>query len=206
MTESVLSDVSLEFRRGEACVLLGPSGSGKTTLLSILGCLLSPTRGDVHIEDVRVPNSQGELVAIRRDKIGFVFQHAQLLGFLSVEDNLRIIGKNAGLDKRVIQERIWGDTQQLGISENLKRKPVHLSGGQRQRVAIARALIHRPPIILADEPTAALDWNNGQAVIQLLLRQARTENALLIVVTHDTRLVNLFDRVLQVESGKVREL
>ena len=142
---------------------------------------------------------------MRRTKIGFVFQHAQLLPFLSMEENLRVIGKNAGIDRGRPDVRLAELAGRLGIDRLLDRKPEHASGGQRQRVAIARALIHRPPIILADEPTAALDWNNGQTVIRLLTEQARIDNALLVTVTHDTRLLAFFDRVFQIDDGKVRE-
>lgn len=204
LAETALSGVSLECQRGEACVLLGPSGSGKTTLLSILGCLLSPTSGKVEIEGQQVPHGQpGKLIALRRHKIGFVFQHAQLLPFLNVERNLSVVARNAGLSRRDISLRIGELTETLGIAPYRHRKPAELSGGQRQRVAIARALLHRPPILLADEPTAALDWENGQAAIRLLIEQARAENSLLIVVTHDMRLVPLFDRVIRMESGRV---
>ncbi|MGD9715155.1 MAG: ABC transporter ATP-binding protein [Thermomicrobiales bacterium] len=204
IAETALAGVTLKCARGETCLLLGPSGSGKTTLLSILGCLLSPTDGQVEIEGERVPYGRpGKLIALRRDKIGFVFQQAQLLPFLTVESNLRVVAKNAGLRRPEIRQRIGELTDALGIRAYRHRKPAELSGGQRQRVAIARALLHRPPIILADEPTASLDWENGQAAIRLLIEQAKAENSLLIVVTHDTRLVPLFDRVLQMESGKI---
>jgi putative ABC transport system ATP-binding protein len=145
------------------------------------------------------------LTELRRDKIGFVFQHAQLLPFLSVEDNLRVVAKNAGLSAVRVGQRITELTKTLGIEPYRHRKPAELSGGQRQRVAIARAVLHRPPIVLADEPTAALDWENGQAAIRLLVEQARAEHSLLIVVTHDTRLVKHFDRVLRMESGRIQE-
>ncbi len=206
LAEVALREVTVSFARGEACVLLGPSGSGKTTLLSILGCLLSPSAGELSIAGQRVPyESPDHLTALRRDKIGFVFQHAQLLPFLSVEDNLRIVAGNAGLSAARVGQRIAELTKTLDIEAYRHRKPAELSGGQRQRVAIARAVLHQPPIVLADEPTAALDWENGQAAIRLLVAQAKEENALLIVVTHDTRLVPLFDRVLHMESGRITE-
>ena len=206
LAETALKEVSLQFCQGETVLLLGPSGSGKTTLLSILGCLLTPSEGEVEIEGVTVPRtSPGRLVSIRRDKIGFVFQHAQLLPFLSVADNLKIVGKNIGLNGADTKLRINSLTTRLGLAPYLHRKPSDLSGGQRQRVAIARALVLRPVILLADEPTAALDWTNGQIVIDLLIEQARAAKSVLIVVTHDTRLIKLFDRVLHVDSGRVHE-
>ena len=202
--EPVLYDVSLEFRRGETCVLLGPSGSGKTTLLSILGCLLSPSSGELAIDGRPLSfRSQARLCEIRRRYIGFVFQHAQLLPFLDVAQNLRVTGKNAGLESKELFRRIGALLERLGVDHVHHQKPSAISGGQRQRVAVARAVLHRPPIILADEPTAALDWTNGEAVVRLLVEQAKVENSLLIAVTHDTRLVPLFDRVLRIEAGKV---
>jgi putative ABC transport system ATP-binding protein len=145
------------------------------------------------------------LSKLRRTRIGFVFQHAQLLPFLTMSDNLRVVGKNAGLDVRVLEARILDLSGRLGIDRLLGKQPDHASGGQRQRVAIARALIHRPPILLADEPTAALDWNNGEVVIRLLTEQARQEGSLLLTVTHDTRLLRYFDRVFHLEEGRLVE-
>ena len=206
LAEEVLKDVSLSLHRGEACVLLGPSGSGKTTLLSILGCMLSPSRGELRIEGQAVKhNSLGQLTALRRHHIGFVFQHAQLLPFLTVEENLRLVSRNAGLTRSRLESRMGQILEDLDIVPLRNKRPGDVSGGQRQRVAIARAALHSPSIILADEPTAALDWQHGEAVVRLLTQQARRENALLVTVTHDTRLVGMFDRVLSMDSGKVRE-
>jgi putative ABC transport system ATP-binding protein len=205
LAETALAHVSLNFSRGEASVLLGPSGSGKTTLLSILGCLLTPTEGELEIDGQVVPRgARDQRLELRRRKIGFVFQHGQLLGFLTVEQNLRLVADNAGLKPAEAIDRIGQLTARLDIAELRRRKPAQLSGGQRQRVAIARALIHCPSIVLADEPTAALDWANGQVVIRLLIEQARQTNAALIVVTHDTRLIDLFDRVLHLDSGRMQ--
>lgn len=205
LTQTALDRVSLSFDRGETCVLLGPSGSGKTTLLSLLGCLLTPSSGQVSIEGKHVPyDSPAQLATLRSRRIGFVFQHAQLLPFLSVCDNLQVIGRNACMGRREISERTAYLLDRLGIGAFASRKPAQLSGGQRQRAAIARALLHRPPIVLADEPTAALDWTNGQAAVDLLIEQTRLEMALLIVVTHDARLVDRFDRALYLDSGSLR--
>lgn len=206
LTEHVLKEVTWTFRGTEACVLLGPSGSGKTTLLSIFGCLLAPSSGELTIAGQSVEHDRpSRLTALRREKIGFIFQHSQLLPFLSVEENLRIVAKNSRLCSRNAEHRIAELTELLGIAAYRHRKPAELSGGQRQRVAIARAVLHRPLIVLADEPTASLDWANGQAAMRLLVQQAKAENSLLIVVTHDTRLLPLFDRVLHMNSGQIQE-
>lgn len=204
--EKAVEDVRLSCDRGQRCVLLGPSGSGKTTLLSILGALLRPTTGAVYIEGEAIPFScSRHLTAIRRHRIGFVFQHSHLLPFLTVKDNLRLVSENVGLPKSSVNQRIIELAEMLGIEAYLDRMPSKLSGGQRQRVAIARALLHKPGLILADEPTAALDWQNGRTAIQLLVDQARIEHAVLFVVTHDTRLLSFFDRVFVMESGRLRE-
>jgi putative ABC transport system ATP-binding protein len=205
LAETALSGVTMRFEAGECCMLLGPSGSGKTTFLSIVGCLLSPTGGAVEMDGQPIDyTKQGRLTRRRRKQIGFVFQHAQLLPFLSVFENLNIIGRNAGLPGKETKTRIAYLLEHLGIARYSHRNPDDLSGGQRQRVSIARALLHRPKVILADEPTAALDWENGQAATKMLVQQAHNDGALLIVVSHDTRLVPLFDRTVHLESGKLR--
>lgn len=204
LAQQVLTGVSMRLQRGECAALIGPSGSGKTTLLSILGCLLSPSEGAVSINDREVyPESELPLTEMRRQHLGFVFQHAQLLPFLSAEENLAIVGQNAGLDRTMATERIDRLFQRLGIASHGQKKPGALSGGQRQRVAIARALLHRPAVVLADEPTAALDWENGEAAVDLLIEEAKNEEAALLVVTHDTRLTQKFDRVFSIENGKL---
>jgi putative ABC transport system ATP-binding protein len=206
LAEQALSEVTLAFEPGQTCVLLGPSGSGKTTLLSILGCLLTPSSGEVSIEGATVDlNSRRKLQNLRRTKIGFVFQQAHLLPFLNAEGNLRAVARNAGLSHAQSAARIAELGERLNIGAYLHRKPGELSGGQRQRVAIARALLHRPPIILADEPTSALDWQNGQLATDLLIEQAIAARAVLVTVTHDTRLLDRFQRVLRVDCGRVYE-
>lgn len=204
VAERAVEDVSVEFAPGESCVLMGPSGSGKTTLLSILGCLLTPTQGELYICGEAVHHAAPKkLTDLRRGTIGFVFQHAQLLPFLSLEGNLTAIGQNAGLERRELKHRIDGLLERLEIGRLRRRRPHEVSGGQRQRFAIARALLHRPKIVLADEPTAALDWRHGEEAVKLLIDEARAAEALLITVTHDSRLVPLFDRVLHLENGAV---
>ncbi|MCQ8105138.1 ABC transporter ATP-binding protein [Methylomonas sp. SURF-2] len=204
--ERVLKRVDLELFEGQASVLVGPSGSGKTTLLSILGCLLAPSEGQLLIADQTVNFSdKSSLTEVRRKKLGFIFQHAQLLPFLTIEENLAIVGRNAGMEDMDIKQRLDGLLQRLELKVMRYKYPAQLSGGQRQRVAIARALLHRPSIVLADEPTAALDWNTGKTVVELLLEQARLEKAVLVVVTHDTRMLPLFDRILTIADGLLSE-
>ncbi|MBX3415943.1 MAG: ABC transporter ATP-binding protein [Pirellulales bacterium] len=200
----VLVNINVDFAASDTCVLLGPSGSGKTTLLSICGCLLRPTRGQLTVAGKLVQFDRPDMLTeLRRRSIGFVFQQSQLLPFVTIQDNLKIVARNAGMSYTDMNRRISEVTHYLDLKKHLHRKPAELSGGQRQRVAVARAVLHRPPILLADEPTAALDWQNGQAAIRLLIEQAKRENVLLVVVTHDTRLVPLFNRVLRIESGQI---
>jgi putative ABC transport system ATP-binding protein len=206
LAEDVLRGVSVAFEPGQACVLMGPSGSGKTTLLSILGCLLTPTSGRVVLEGKAVDfTARGSLGRLRRDKIGFVFQHAQLLPFLTVAENLDVVGRNAGLSARAVGRRVGELLERLGIAAMRHKRPDQLSGGQRQRVAIARAMLNRPPILLADEPTAMLDWTHGEAAVRLLVEQARAEGALLLAVTHDARLLPMFGRHLSITGGLLDE-
>jgi ABC-type lipoprotein export system ATPase subunit len=202
LAESVLADVSLALHRGEACVLVGPSGSGKTTLLSILGCLLTPTSGRLDVEGRPVDfNSPDQLVELRRRSIGFIFQRSQLLSFLTVAENLAVVGRNAGLSRPELDARIASLAAALDVEAALRKKPDQLSGGQRQRAAIARAVLHHPAVVLADEPTASLDRANGEVVVNLLTGRARAENTALLTVTHDTRLLDYFDRVYRIENG-----
>jgi putative ABC transport system ATP-binding protein len=149
--------------------------------------------------------ARGALGRLRRDQIGFVFQHAQLLPFLTVAENLQVVGRNAGLAPRLLARRIDELLARLGVAGLRRKKPGQLSGGQRQRVAIARSLLHRPPVLLADEPTAALDWHHGEEAARLLVEQARAEGALLLAVTHDARLLPLFDRRLHIAGGRLFE-
>lgn len=204
--ECVLHGMTVEFPPGETSLLMGPSGSGKTTLLTILGCLLRPTSGRVWIADKPIEQATAaQLQELRRTKIGFVFQQAQLLPFLSVKQNLEIVGQNVGLSLSALQARIAELADKLNFQRHLSQPPGQLSGGQRQRVAVARAVLHRPPILLADEPTAALDWEHGQQVVRLLVQHAQEYGAVLLTVTHDPRLLPFFDRRLLIEEGRLTE-
>jgi putative ABC transport system ATP-binding protein len=206
LRERVLRGVDASFAPGESCVLMGPSGSGKTTLLAILGCLLTPTAGQVLLGGVPIDYSnKGLLAKLRRQQYGFVFQHSQLLPFCHVRNNLEIAGRNAKVPPDVLGQRIDGLLKRLGINGLEKKRPNQLSGGQQQRVAIARALLHRPAIILADEPTAALDWETGQTAVGLLIEESANLGALLLAVSHDARLLRLFRRHLYLDGGQLQE-
>lgn len=184
---------------GEHWLLLGQSGSGKTTLLHLLGGLLTPKEGDIRVGDTAINRlSTSQLDQFRGKHIGIIFQKAHFVRALTVEENLALAQQLAGVpvDKTRIRELL----ERLRIGHKIQSKPDRLSQGEQQRVAIARAIINRPQVILADEPTSALDDTNTEEVIQLLEEQANAVNATLLVVTHDTRLKERFERQIHLTS------
>jgi putative ABC transport system ATP-binding protein len=201
-TVVVLQGVSLDLRRGEAVVLDGPSGSGKTTLLSILGCILTPTAGEVVIEGEPVDASRpARLAALRRRAIGFVFQQFNLFGALTAQENveyaLNLKGQHGVIARR--EAECW--MERVGLADRRRFLPRDLSGGQKQRVAIARALAGEASVILADEPTANLDFHSGQLVLELFRQLAREHQRALLIVTHDPRVRPITDRTLFLRDG-----
>ena len=199
-----LADVDFEVRKGELVMLVGPSGSGKTTLLSILGCVLRPTSGEVSLfgEDITCLRD-GQLPAFRSAVIGFVFQGHNLLASLSARDNVAMISRLRGRSVRSANEEADELLVQVGLADKRKRRADELSGGQRQRVAIARALAGEPPLIFADEPTAALDAKAGHEVTELLVELGRVHGTTVVIVTHDNRIFHLADRIVGIEDGRI---
>jgi putative ABC transport system ATP-binding protein len=195
-----LAPTDLEVRDGEVALLLGPSGSGKTTLLNLLGGLDAPTEGRV-IVDERDLGALGrrELTLFRRASVGFVFQFFNLVPSLTARENVELAAELVGSDGRAADA--WLARVGLGGLED--RFPSELSGGQQQRVAIARALAKRPRLLLADEPTGALDQETGHKVLELLQQAARGEKCAVVVVTHDESLVSYADRVIRLRDGKI---
>jgi putative ABC transport system ATP-binding protein len=200
---TALKGIDLDLRSGELTLLMGPSGSGKTTLISILGCLLSPTEGSVEIRGHRV-DSLGEraLPAIRMRNIGFVFQGFNLLSSLNALENVIVPLSLAGIPGSSARARAAGLLASVGLEGKEKQLPENLSGGEKQRVAIARALAADPALILADEPTAALDSRTGRQVLELLRQRAHAGRTV-VVVTHDVRLEELADRIIRIEDGRL---
>ena len=199
---TALHGVDFQVRRGEFIMLAGPSGSGKTTLLSILGCVLKATSGTVKLfgDDIsHRPESQ--LPAIRLSMIGFIFQGNQLLASHTSRDNVALPLQLRGMSIRDSIKKAESLLDRVGLADKHASKPGDLSGGQRQRVAIARALAGDPPIILADEPTAALDAQSGQVVTELLREMCRERGVTVITVTHDNRIFHLADRIVHIEDG-----
>ena len=189
---------------GETVFLVGPSGSGKTTLLSILGCILTPDQGTVEVlgHDVTgdAPRGRGRF---RRRHLGYIFQTFNLFPTLSALDNVRIALAIRGVPRPAARSRAAALLDRVGLSHRLGTKPTRLSTGECQRVAIARALAGDPSVLLADEPTASLDAENGQAVMQMLSGLARDGGLTLLIVTHDNRIVPFADRILRLEDGRL---
>lgn len=203
LAEPVLTEASMLVGRGEACVLIGPSGSGKTTLLSILGCLLTPTDGELHITGERVDfTSPRDLGELRRTRLGFVFQQSQLLPFLTVEENLQIVGRNAGLTNEMLKARLDCLLAPLGLDTLRGKMPAHLSGGQRQRTAIARALVTEPSLLLCDEPTGNLDSTTSTDIMGLF-HQLHAEGNTIVIVTHEPTIAAKCPRAIRIADGKI---
>ncbi|HYX20851.1 MAG TPA: ABC transporter ATP-binding protein [Thermoanaerobaculia bacterium] len=199
-----LRGIDLRVDRGEFVALIGPSGSGKSTLMAILGCLDKPSAGTYALDGRRVENLSGrELAEIRNEKIGFVFQQYNLLPKASVTRNVELPMLYAGVGRKERRRRAQEMLERVGIPEKAKVLPAALSGGQRQRVAIARALANRPALLLADEPTGALDQKTGHEVLELfgdLHRQGNT----IIIVTHDLSIAATAQRQVEIMDGLIR--
>jgi putative ABC transport system ATP-binding protein len=201
-----LDRVSLLFSGGELALVMGPSGSGKTSLLSILGCLLRPESGRVIMLGRDVTElSEGQRGVLRQRHIGYVFQAFRLFRSLSALDNVRLTMEVAGRKGRRERDEAMRALDDVGLSGRAHLKPHQLSGGEKQRVAIARALINDATIILADEPTASLDAESGGHIAGMLRRVATEKNRLVVVVSHDPRLLQYSDRVITLQDGRLLE-
>jgi putative ABC transport system ATP-binding protein len=199
-----LKGVSLTLHGGELTLLMGPSGSGKTTLLSILGCMLSPTEGTVRVRGEAIEGKgPEELAKIRRENIGFVFQSYHLFPTLTAADNVRLALDVRDESGRKAKNRAKEALARVGLAQKTINYPKQLSGGEQQRVAIARAVVGEPSVVLADEPTAALDAENGKAIMGILAEIAKDPNRGVLVVTHDPRLVPYADRIVHIEDGNI---
>ncbi|EGR1071698.1 ABC transporter ATP-binding protein [Vibrio cholerae] len=198
-----LDGVDLTIRHGEFLAILGPSGSGKSTLMNVLGCLDKPTAGRYQLDGHPVDSlSTRQLAAIRNQKIGFVFQSFNLLEYASALDNVALPLVYAGVKAKDRRRRATELLTRVGLADRLDHKPNQLSGGQKQRVAIARALINQPQILLADEPTGALDSKSG-AEIEALFNELHREGRTIIVVTHDNELAKRTKRIVTIRDGQV---
>jgi len=201
-----LRGVDLDVHAGEITMLLGPSGSGKTTLLSIMGCILKATSGSICIAGQEVGNlPESELPRIRLEHFGFVFQGFNLFPALTAGENIELMLDLKGVDKTQARKRAHELLERFGLADKFHTFPANLSVGQKQRVAIARAIAGDPRIILADEPTASLDWDSGRTVMDLLRDLAHEWGRAVVVVTHDPRVLEFADRTVRMEDGTIAD-
>jgi putative ABC transport system ATP-binding protein len=203
-----LKNVNMEVAPGEVVGLVGPSGSGKSTLLKCLGAIIEPTSGRMTLGD-EVIYEDGwktpDLRALRRDRIGFVFQAPYLIPFLDVTDNVALLPMLAGMPNAQARQRALELLNALDVAHRAKADPAQLSGGEQQRVSIARALANRPPVILADEPTAPLDSERALGVVRILNDMAQHAQTAIIVVTHDEKIIPTFRRIYHIRDGQTVE-
>lgn len=203
-----LKGVDMQVSPGEVVGLIGPSGSGKSTLLKCLGAVIEPTAGQMTLGEELIYDDGWkipDLRALRRDKIGFVFQAPYLIPFLDVTDNVALLPMLAGHSNAESRKSALDLLKALDVAHRAKAMPSQLSGGEQQRVSIARALVNRPPVILADEPTAPLDSERALAVIRILNQMARQYETAIIVVTHDEKIIPTFKRIYHIRDGKTQE-
>ncbi|MBS0291379.1 MAG: ABC transporter ATP-binding protein [Proteobacteria bacterium] len=203
-----LKDVNMQVAPGEVVGLIGPSGSGKSTLLKCLGAVIDPTSGRMTLDDQVIYDDGwcvADLRALRRDKIGFVFQAPYLIPFLDATDNVALLPMLAGVPNDEARRRALDLFKALDVQHRAQAMPSRLSGGEQQRVAIARGLVNRPPVILADEPTAPLDSQRAMTVIQILNDMARRFETAVIVVTHDEKIIPTFKRIYHIRDGVTHE-
>lgn len=205
MPVPVLKDVCLQVEEGEYVAIMGPSGSGKTTLMNIVGLLDTPTKGEYYLDEKAVTNlKEKELSKLRLNTIGFVFQNFQLMPRESSLDNVSLPLIYAGLKKRERHEKAMAALEKVGLADRASFKPTQLSGGQKQRVAIARAMVNSPKLLLADEPTGALDSKSGKQIMELF-RQLNDEGVTVVMITHDRKVAEQADRIVYIIDGELSD-
>lgn len=202
----VIEGASFEINKGEVVALIAPSGAGKTTLLMMIGCVLEPTSGEIWLGEEKVYDNRWlskDTRKIRREKIGFIFQAHYLIPFLNILENVTLLPQANGIDEKIAKQKAMELLEYLEIADKANAMSSQLSGGQNQRVAIARALANNPQIILADEPTAALDAQRSVSVIKMLKKVAQEQNVAIITVTHDERVLPYCDRIMKIENKAI---
>ncbi|HAX77571.1 MAG TPA: ABC transporter [Cyanobacteria bacterium UBA11372] len=204
LSHQVLFDINLEVYAGEIIILMGPSGSGKTTLLSLIGGLRSLLEGNLTVLGQNLHNaSEDRRIWVRR-RIGYIFQEHNLLQFMTALQNVQMsVELHENISSREASAKSEAMLNAVGLGDRLHYYPKNLSGGQKQRVAIARALVNHPKLILADEPTAALDSKTGRDVVELMQGLAKQQGAAILIVTHDNRILHLADRIVRMEDGQI---
>jgi putative ABC transport system ATP-binding protein len=201
LRKQVLFDIDLQIDRGEIIIMTGPSGSGKTTLLTLMGSLRSVQAGSLSILGTALANASKEQMTLARRDIGYIFQAHNLLNFLTAYQNVEMALEIHDVTAAEADTRIRNVLTAVGLDHRMDYYPSDLSGGQKQRVAIARALVSQPKIILADEPTAALDKKSGRDVVEIMEKLAREQSCTILLVTHDNRILDLADRIIYMEDG-----
>jgi putative ABC transport system ATP-binding protein len=199
----VIENASFEIQKGEVVALIAPSGAGKTTLLMMIGCVTEPTSGEIWLGENKVYHDKWlakDTRRIRREKIGFIFQAHYLVPFLNVLENITLLPQANNVSEKEAKEKAMELLEYLEIADKANNMSSQLSGGQNQRVAIARALANNPEIILADEPTAALDGERAVSVIKMLKKIAREQNVAIITVTHDERILPYCDKIMKIQN------
>ncbi|HLP90328.1 MAG TPA: DevA family ABC transporter ATP-binding protein [Nostocaceae cyanobacterium] len=204
LKKQILFDINLEIKPGEIVIMTGPSGSGKTTLLTLIGSLRSVQEGSVKILGTEMLGANKDEMIQTRRKIGYIFQAHNLLGFLTALQNVQMTLENdQTVNFNEAQAKASAILTEVGLGERLNYYPEDLSGGQKQRVAIARALVHHPQLVLADEPTAALDSKSGRDVVNLMQKLAKEQGCTILLVTHDNRILDIADRIINMEDGRL---
>jgi len=206
LRKQILHDISVEVDAGEIVILTGPSGSGKTTLLTLIGALRSAQQGSVHVLGHELNQSSERQRATVRRQIGYIFQQHNLLDCLTVQKNVQMALQLQDVAGREADQRAAEVLERVGLAEHAHKKPAELSGGQKQRAGIARALVNHPRVVLADEPTASLDRQSGRDVVELIQSLARKDGAAVVLVTHDNRVLDVADRILHLEDGRLKPL
>ena len=201
LQKQVLFDINLQIEQGEILIMTGPSGSGKTTLLTLIGSLRAIQNGNLCILGHELWNASKEQMTLARRHIGYIFQAHNLLNFLTVYQNVEMALELYAMTAAEADSRIRTILNAVGLEDRMNAYPSDLSGGQKQRVAIARALVSQPQIILADEPTAALDKKSGRDVVEIMENLAREQGCTILLVTHDNRILDLADRIIYMEDG-----
>jgi putative ABC transport system ATP-binding protein len=205
--KTILHDVNIEVRPGELTLITGPSGSGKTTLLTLIGALRAVQEGSLRVAGEELSGATSEVQTRVRRRVGYVFQSSNLLPFLTARENV-LMSLNllpVPLPKEEGRSRAAEALAAVGLADHVDDYPATLSGGEKQRVAIARALAHHPRLVLADEPTAALDKQNGHECVKLMREVARAQGCPILIVTHDPRIQDIADRILRIDDGHIQE-
>jgi putative ABC transport system ATP-binding protein len=204
LKKQILFDINLTLNSGEVIILKGPSGSGKTTLLTLMGGLRSAHSGSLKVfREELVGAKKNQLVETRRN-IGYIFQSHNLLASLTAKQNVQMsLELHSGIQAAEVEGRAIALLEAVGLEEHINYYPQNLSGGQKQRVAIARALVSHPKMVLADEPTAALDSKSGRDVVELMQQLAREQGCTILIVTHDNRILDVADRIVELEDGRI---